>query len=134
MDLKGQDSVPDTVHQVLCWVDPNKDSSWRSLGAKRVKVWHTHTTTPTHPPHTHTHTHTPSQTDGVHSKDNTRTDSPESLSEGVKLLKAGCLVKAIDALKMDQAIIFCRTKLDCDNIEEYLISLGGGQSAKFRVQ
>ena len=28
---------------------------------------------------------------------------------------------------MDQAIIFCRTKLDCDNIENYLQSLGGGQ-------
>ena len=26
---------------------------------------------------------------------------------------------------MDQAIIFCRTKLDCDNIENYLLTLGG---------
>lgn len=56
----------------------------------------------------HTHTHT------------------ESLSEAVKVLKAEYLVKAISALKMDQAIIFCRTKLDCDNIENYLMSLGGG--------
>lgn len=51
----------------------------------------------------------------------------ESLSEAVKLLKADYLVKAINAHKMDQAIIFCRTKLDCDNIEEYLQSMGGGQ-------
>lgn len=51
-------------------------------------------------------------------------------SEAVKLLKAQYLVKAIDTHKMDQAIVFCRTKLDCDNIENYLISLGGGQSSK----
>ena len=52
----------------------------------------------------------------------------EMLSEAVKLLKVRYLVKAIDAHKMDQAIIFCRTKLDCDNAENYLLSLGGGQS------
>ncbi len=67
------------------------------------------------------------QTDGVHSKNNKRSSNPESLSEGVKLLKAEYLVKAINEHKMDQAIIFCRTKLDCDNIEAYLVSLGGGQ-------
>ena len=50
----------------------------------------------------------------------------ESLSEAVKVLKAEYLVKAISTLKMDQAIIFCRTKLDCDNVENYLMSLGGG--------
>lgn len=50
----------------------------------------------------------------------------ECLSEAVKVLKAEYLVKAIAAHKMDQAIIFCRTKLDCDNIERYLMTLGGG--------
>ena len=28
---------------------------------------------------------------------------------------------------MDQAILFCRTKLDCDNLERYLCSRGGGE-------
>ncbi|XP_064401585.1 ATP-dependent RNA helicase DDX1-like isoform X2 [Halichondria panicea] len=105
VDLKGQDSVPETVHQVLCWVDPVKDASWRSLEGTRVN------------------------TDGIHSKDNKRSSNPESLSAGVKLLKAEYLVKAINEHKMDQAIIFCRTKLDCDNIEAYLLSLGGGPKA-----
>lgn len=50
------------------------------------------------------------------------------------MLKAQCLVKAINALKMDQAIIFCRTKLDCDNIEAYLVALGGGQRSKFKIK
>jgi ATP-dependent RNA helicase DDX1 len=30
---------------------------------------------------------------------------------------------------MDQAIIFCRTKVDCDNVEQYLLELGGGARA-----
>ena len=51
---------------------------------------------------------------------------PECLSEGVKLLKAEYLVRAIRKHKMDQAIVFCRTKLDCDNIERYLMKIGGG--------
>lgn len=74
------------------------------------------------------------QTDGVHSQDNKKSSSAEALSEGIKLLKAQYLVKAISALKMDQAIIFCRTKLDCDNIEAYLVSLGGGQRSKYKGQ
>ena len=53
---------------------------------------------------------------------------PETLSEAVKILKIEYLVKAIQEHKMDQAILFCRTKLDCDNAERYLISLGGGRS------
>ena len=55
----------------------------------------------------------------------------ESLSEAVKILKVGYLVKAIQEHKMDQAIIFCRTKLDCDNVERYLIDLGGGEWIPF---
>jgi hypothetical protein len=47
-------------------------------------------------------------------------------SEATKILKAEYLVKAIRQHRMDQAIIFCRTKLDCDNIENYLLTLGGG--------
>ena len=42
-------------------------------------------------------------------------------------------MRAINAHKMDQAIIFCRTKLDCDHIEEYLVSLGGGEPESCQV-
>lgn len=51
----------------------------------------------------------------------------EMLSEAVKLLKGEYTVRAIEEHKMDKAIIFCRTKVDCDNMEAYLISKGGGQ-------
>jgi len=37
VDLKGQDSVPDTVHHVVCYVDPVGDTSWHKL-PKRIKV------------------------------------------------------------------------------------------------
>ena len=51
----------------------------------------------------------------------------EMKSEAVKILKAEYLLKAIVEHKMDQAIIFCRTKLDCDHTEQYLINKGGGR-------
>ena len=49
----------------------------------------------------------------------------EMKSEAVKILKGEYLLKAICELKMDQAIIFCRTKLDCDNVEKYLLAKSG---------
>lgn len=97
VDLKGEDAVPETVHHVVVKVDPQNDRSWHNL--KRHIM-----------------------TDGVHQKDNVRpgNNSPETLSEAVKLLKGEYVIKAIDVHQMDRAIIFCRTKLDCDNLEKYL--------------
>eukprot|EP00117_Sycon_ciliatum_P026385 scpid39786/ scgid5952/ ATP-dependent RNA helicase DDX1; DEAD box protein 1 len=109
VDLKGQDSVPETVHHSYCFIDPEKDSSWHSL--KRSVT-----------------------TDGVHQRDNTRAGmvTKEAMSEAVKRLKGEYLVRAIDVHRMDQAIIFCRTKLDCDNLEQYLnVCGGGGRSNKY---
>ncbi len=37
VDLKGQDSVPETVHHVVCYVDPKADASWHGL-VKDVQV------------------------------------------------------------------------------------------------
>ncbi|XP_043242486.1 ATP-dependent RNA helicase Ddx1-like isoform X1 [Amphibalanus amphitrite] len=103
VDLKGEDAVPETVHHVLTMIDPRTNASWTDL-KQRV------------------------QTDMVHAKDNVRpgSNSSETLSEAVKLLKAEFCVRAIDVHKMDRALIFCRTKLDCDNLERYLVQRGGG--------
>lgn len=97
IDLKGQDSVPETVHHVVLHVDPQKDTSWKSL-KRHVK------------------------TDGVHDKDhlNPTIETPEMMSEAVKILKGEYTVRAIREHKMEKAIIFCRTKVDCDNMENYL--------------
>ena len=103
IDLKGQDSVPETVHHVVVPIDPTKDVSWQSL---RRHV----------------------QTDGVHHSDNVATRgghmSAETLSEAVKMLKGEYCVRAITEHKMDYALIFCRTKMDCDNMENYFAQLG----------
>ena len=42
------------------------------------------------------------------------------MSEAVKLLKAEYFVTAVEQLQMynEQCIVFCRTKLDCDNLEK----------------
>ena len=37
VDLKGQDAVPDTVHHLVCYVDPSTDTSWHTL-SRKVKV------------------------------------------------------------------------------------------------
>ncbi len=53
----------------------------------------------------------------------------DGLSQAIKLLKFRYVAQAIQTHAMDQAIIFCRTKIDCDNLEAYLRTLGGGASA-----
>lgn len=52
----------------------------------------------------------------------------EMWSEAIKILKGEYTVRAIKEHKMDQAIIFCRTKMDCDNMEQYFIQQGGGKT------
>jgi ATP-dependent RNA helicase DDX1 len=117
VDLKGKESVPETVHHVIVKVDPTADRSW--VGKVGVGF----------------------RTDGVHAGsvdgNNNKLSgsgarlSAEEASEGVKRLKQRMLVSLIDSLDMDQCIIFCRTNVDCDNLEAYLTEVGGGQ--KFRA-
>ncbi len=52
----------------------------------------------------------------------------EMWSEAIKILKGEYAIRAIKEHKMDQAIIFCRTKIDCDNMEQHLIKQGGGEA------
>ena len=96
VDLKGQDSVPDTVHHVVVTVDPKNDPSWNNI---RSVI-----------------------TDGVHKKDNVgpHVMTQECMSEATKLLKADYCLRAIREHKMDYGMIFCRTKMDCDNLERFL--------------
>lgn len=109
VDLRGKDSVPDTVHNALVRIDPAADRSWETAAINL-------------------------KTDGVHAKDRTGPNdapSPEALSERVKLLKGLKLIELVDAKKMERCMIFVRTKLDCDNLEAFLAAVGKGQ--KFRA-
>jgi ATP-dependent RNA helicase DDX1 len=102
VDLKGRDTIPETVDLAMIRADPTvlKD------------LWHD----PSIP------------TDGVHRRDNVsgHLKTPEAKSEAIKKLKFALVPKIIDAHNMDQALIFCRTRVDCDNLESYLIELSGG--------
>jgi len=46
------------------------------------------------------------------------------------MIKGELMLRAINEHSMDRAIIFCRTKLDCDNAEAYLQLHGGGEIRK----
>nr|KAG5712733.1 hypothetical protein BaRGS_029788 [Batillaria attramentaria] len=63
--------------------------------------------------------------DGVACLDRIQFD--ETYSEAVKILKGEYVIRAIDKHNMDRALIFCRTKLDCDNLEKYLQERGKGK-------
>ena len=51
----------------------------------------------------------------------------EMLSEAVKMLKGEYTLRAIDEHNMEKAIVFCRTKLDCDNMEAFFNKRAGGE-------
>jgi ATP-dependent RNA helicase DDX1 len=74
VDLKGQDVAPDTVHQIVCMVDPIADKSWIRIRSKRGSSI---------------------QTDGIHANDKIfpGSEEQETLSEGVKVLKGEYVIK-----------------------------------------
>ena len=99
VDLKGTEFAPEAVDHAICYVNPVDDHSWKiDVGI----------------PH-----------DQVHKGNNLNTDESNSL--GTKLLKPAYLVQLLDTLNISQAIVFCRTKVDCDNLELYLQNLSGGR-------
>ena len=121
VDLKGKDSVPETVHHCAVEVNPysfppakNNNNGKTVLGVEKK------------------------YTDKVHARDNinglnnnnnedVKNLSKVATSEGIKCAKYRALRHLIDTMKMDQCLIFCRTNVDCDNLEKYLIEIGGGR-------
>ena len=47
-------------------------------------------------------------------------DPQDVLSRAIKKAKPAVLLKVIEANQIQRAMIFCRTRLDCDHLEEYL--------------
>jgi ATP-dependent RNA helicase DDX1 len=130
---KGKEHVPETVHHVIVPVDPSAEMSAEMSASDeahgrggggggggggdgalpRPKV----------------------TTDGVHASDavgvaKRGSASIESYSEAIKRLKPHMLLQVVERLQMTQAIIFCRTNLDCDNLEAFLNAAGGGRAFK----
>ncbi|EKX49574.1 hypothetical protein GUITHDRAFT_162044 [Guillardia theta CCMP2712] len=141
VDLKGKDSVPESVYHLVYDIDPTRDTSW----GKNDKY-------PTDEVHLAelrkgTIDRGPIEIDSDMRAGmiNPSNPHPLSRSEGIKRLKLAALVKLVDNLKaslvvvvvvvvvgkettmMDHCLIFCRTNFDCDNLERHLVSLGGGR-------
>lgn len=123
VDLKGKDAVPETVHHVVYYVDPEKglpfEDSQIAVHAKNHEATY--------------------RWDGVHDKptlSNYDKKFPEMLetSGKVKRLKPKMVAKIADALKMVQCLVFCRTNIDCDNLERYLNDLGGSKGYSGKVE
>eukprot|EP00929_Paragymnodinium_shiwhaense_P096816 TRINITY_DN5851_c0_g1_i1.p1 TRINITY_DN5851_c0_g1~~TRINITY_DN5851_c0_g1_i1.p1 ORF type:complete len:868 (+),score=246.36 TRINITY_DN5851_c0_g1_i1:131-2734(+) len=116
VDLKGKDAVPETVHHVAYYIDPTQPLAWAdgeiAVRAKAADAKNTPIL------------------DGVHDKQSmSAIDSryPDALnkSKQIKEMKPRVAVKLADALSMNSCLIFCRTNVDCNNLEAYLNSLGG---------
>lgn len=123
VDLKGKDAVPDTVHHVVYHVDPTEDLQW---SGKELAV---HAKVPEATP----------VTDGVHARPSqSEIDRPfqEALrhSEKIKSYKPSLVVKIADELKMTQCMVFCRTNIDCNNLEAYLCALNGSKPFKGKME
>lgn len=171
VDLKGEDSVPETVHHVVVPVNPKMDRLWERMGRNHIRVCRKEALALRfmsckckiikHFLHLmfarlmrSTLKITPdlelillvrqrrSRLDRL-TRLSLASQTPadvgfwllltkecvfvlEMWSEAIKILKGEYTVRAIKEHKMDQAIIFCRTKIDCDNMEQYFIQQGGG--------
>ena len=60
-------------------------------------------------------------------------EKKDSDSLAVKYLKPHILLKVVDEFNMSQCIIFCRTQVDCDNLEQFLLTRGDGKKGNSRM-
>ena len=107
VDLRGSgnSSLPDTVHHWIVKVPPMEGAD------DELQV----------------------TTDGVHRRgklkqatDWSKLSKHEVDSERIKLTKPRVLVHLLDKFAVEQVLIFCRTNLDCDLLEQTLARAGGG--------
>ncbi|PFH31733.1 putative ATP-dependent RNA helicase DDX1 [Besnoitia besnoiti] len=106
VDLKGKATIPDTVHAVVCPVIPEDEIRFKSPSLGRLE------------PHT----------DGVHGPAaSLARQSRAFASQRAKEIKPHLVAALADAFKMEACLVFCRTNLDCDNLEQFLTALGGGR-------
>ena len=103
VDLKGRNYVPPSVQQVNFMVDVT-DVHQRGLYTYGGPLPFTDSV---HPPQ--------------HLGNVLRT--PEEKSEATKRAKLQLVQELVDKYKMDRVIIFCRTNLDCNNLEAFSTQL-----------
>ncbi len=106
VDLKGMNALPDAVDHVLVMADPEEDRTWLQSSPN---VW----------------------TDRIHDCEpplSPTSTGSESWSHAVKVLKPRLLQRILDSLDVSQALIFCRTNFDCENLEKFFHELDKGDA------
>lgn len=101
VDMKGMNALPDAVDHALVMVNPEEDRTWLQ-------------STP------------PVFTDRIHDLEpplDPTSSGDESWSHAVKVLKPRLLQRVLQGLAVDQALIFCRTNFDCENLEKFFREL-----------
>ena len=111
VDLKGKEYIPETVHHGVVYVDA--DEAVRK-GTFKPSPNYT--------------------TDGVHYEEKKHMKGDTEISEVTKMMKPQVLLKIIDAYKMEQCMIFCRTRLDCDLLSAFLTAEGGNKQVKGKTE
>ena len=146
VDLKGLDVVPDPVHHVVALVDPVADDAW-TTSDPRLRTDGIHARDP-HCPGLGSPGARQALSEGrgeverelrhgrraAHIARAPPIVGPsvrpsEGVSEAIKRLKFRYVLQAIRQHNMEQALLFCRTKVDCDNLEAFLVATGGGAAA-----
>lgn len=125
--------MPETVHHVICPVNVNKQLSYFTQArtesitdnihpSEVIKPW---MATIKSAVQRHDNSATPLKIETIFK------DQPHKWREirsiCTKMLKQQLLIKIIDKFNMSQCMIFCRTNLDCDNLETFLCAVGGGR-------
>lgn len=129
VDLKGVDSVPDTVHHAVCRVDPMRDAGLLAAGVCRG----TAVTDGVHVAKTEAKAGAKAEAEaGV--KGGAGATAEEINSQLIKEIKYQVLLGIVDKFQMSQCMIFCRTNLDCDNLESFLNVVGGGRQFAGKVE
>ena len=102
VDLKGVESVPETVHHVVYRVHPfpREIALWFKNKSAAVRYAHT---------------------DSVHEEGGHGSSEADQASQEIKQWKLQALLKIVDAFDMSQAILFCRTNVDCNNLEAFFV-------------
>lgn len=106
IDLKGKESVPESVHHTMVRIDANVDDAYLKSVPSGIS-W----------PLDQVHEDNSDSIEG----DTAMEDASDERSRMIKKMKLGALLQVIDSYDMNQAMIFVRTQLDGDNVESFLL-------------
>lgn len=122
VDLKGKETVPDTVHHTMVRLDADADLALLEIVPKSME-W----------PLDNVHLAGKTINKPMKKADDDAMDLEDASdvrSLTVKKLKLAALQRTIDAHNMPQAMIFVRTQVDADNVESFLIQCSGRTAAE----